>query len=194
MTNPDSPAGSSYSAAPPDIPTPAEAAPPPLPRIASGTSIQLRSLNRVCSDKNKESELFRTVVDQQVEGSNGAMIPKGAVVTFIIDRLNRSGGKVEFSVAPLSVQLNGSETPIIAGVDAVALKKANKGLLGAVVGAAAGIAAAKAAGGDTKAAVLGGAAGGAAGTLIGKQLQNADGCIETNAPIKITLRSDLTPP
>ena len=145
-------------------------------------------------DKNKQDDVFKTVVDQPVEGSNGAAIPKGSVVTFIVDRLSRADGKVEFSISPLAVELNGTPTPIRASVDAVALRKANKGLLGAVVGAAAGIAAAKVAGGDARATVLGGAAGGAAGALIGKQLQNADGCIETNAPIKITLRSDLTPP
>jgi hypothetical protein len=188
-------AGSAVAYAPPDATTPAEATPAlSSPRIAAGTAIQLKSLDKVCTDKNKESELFRTAVDQPVQGSNGAVIPKGAVVTFIIDRLNRNGGKVEFSVSPLSAELNGQQTPIIAGVDAIALKKANKGLLGALVGAAAGMATAKAAGGDTKSTMLGGAVGGAAGALIGKQLENSDGCLEKNAPIKITLRSDLSPP
>jgi len=168
---------------------------PPAPKlIAAGTTLQLKSLDKVCTDKNKQDDMFRTVVDQPVEGSSGARIPKGSVVTFIVDRLSRADGKVEFSISPLAVELNGVQAPIRASVDAVALKKANKGLLGAVVGAAAGIAAAKVAGGDARATVLGGAAGGAAGALIGKQLQNADGCIETNASIKITLRSDLTPP
>jgi outer membrane lipoprotein SlyB len=79
-----------------------------------------------------------------------------------------------------------------AKVEAVSIKEKRRSLLGALVGAATVMTITKAAGGDTKQAVAAGVAGGAAGAIIGSQLKAGDGCIEKNAPIRITLRSDLT--
>lgn len=162
-------------------------------RIAAGSAISLRSADQVCTDKTREGAKFRAVVQQDIEGSNGATIPKGSVVTFVVDHLKSASGnqKAEFSVAPESIELAGERYAVEANVEAVSIKEKRRSLLGALVGAATVVTITKAAGGDTKQAVAGGVAGGAAGAIIGSQLKTGDGCIEKNAPIRITLRSDL---
>jgi hypothetical protein len=148
----------------------------------------------VCTDKTREGARFRGVVQEDIEGSNGARIPKGTVVNFVVDRLRRSGNpndKVDFSIAPETIEIGGSPSPLAASVDAVTVKPQRRGLFGALAGAALGVAVTKAAGGDTRAAVAAGAAGGAAGAVIGNQIKNGDGCIEKNSAIRITLQADL---
>jgi hypothetical protein len=169
-------------------------APPPA-RIAAGSLISLRSADQVCTDKTKEGARFRGIVQDDVEGENGGRIHKGSVVTFVVASLKRGNTpteKTDFSVAAQSVQINGSDYPLEATTDAVTIKAKSRGLFGALAGAAVGAAAAKAGGGDTKQAIAGGVVGGAAGAVVGGQLKTGDGCIEKNAPIRITLQSAVT--
>jgi outer membrane lipoprotein SlyB len=178
--------------APPPPPAPPPAA--PVARVTAGSTLTLKAADKVCTDKNKEGDRFRAAVDQDVTGANGARIPKGSFVTLAIDHLKRSNGSKEntvFSVVPTSIDINGVTYPVNASVDTVAVKKNGKGLLGALVGAAAGVAATRAAGGNAGAAVAGGIVGGAAGGVVGSHLGNEDGCIDKNALLRITLRSDL---
>lgn len=172
-----------------------ESAPARSPaRIPAGAAISLRSSDQVCTDKSREGAKFRGVVQQDVIGSNGGTIPRGTVITFVVDRLKRAGAneKPEFSIAPESMELEGERYPLTATVDAVTIRPKKVGLMGALVGAAAVAAATRAAGGDAKQTVAGGVAGGAAGAVIGNQLKTGDGCIERNGTIRITLREDVT--
>src|SRR5687767_1239320 len=128
-------------------------------RIAAGSVLSLKSTSQICTDKTAQGAKFTAVVQQNVSGSNGATIPAGTHVTFIVDRLKRAQNaneKSEFSVAPQSIELEGNSYPLTATVDAVAIKQKSRSLLGALAGAAAAAAAAKAAGGDTKQTVAGG--------------------------------------
>ncbi len=164
-------------------------------RIAAGSVLSLRTVDQVCTDKTREGARFKGVVQQEVAGSDGAAIPKGTIVTFVVDRLRRSGNpndKVEFSVAAESIEIAGASYPVAATIDAVTVKPQRRGLLGTLAGVALGVTITKAAGGDTKSAIAGGVAGGAAGAIVGSQLKTGDGCIEKNAPIRITLGADLT--
>lgn len=171
------------------------AAAPTFASIAAGSVLSLKALEQVCTDKTREGARFRAVLQQDVAGSGGAAIPKGTIVTFVVDRLKRATApneKPEFSIAPMSIELNGTQSPLAASVDGVTLKPKKPGLLGALVGAAAVAAATRASGGDVKQTVAGGVAGGAAGAVVGNQLKTGDGCIEKNAAIRITLAADLT--
>lgn len=173
-----------------------ESAPAPTSgRIAAGSVLSLKSVDQVCTDKTREGARFRAVVQEDVAGSNGATVPKGTSVTFVVDRLKRATApneKPEFSIAAQSIELNGAQSPLTATIDAVTIKPKKVGLMGALVGAAAAAAVTRAAGGDAKQTVAGGVAGGAAGAVIGNQLKTGDACIERNAVIRITLAADLT--
>jgi hypothetical protein len=148
----------------------------------------------VCTDKTKEGARFKAVVQQDIQGSNGGTIPKGSVVTFVVDHLKRAAAnqKPEFSVAAESIELGGRRYPVEASIDAVSVKPKKASLMGALIGAATVVAVTKAAGGDTKQTVAGGVAGGAAGAVIGNQIKKGDGCIEKNGNIRITLKNDIT--
>lgn len=161
--------------------------------ISAGAAIALRSAVQVCTDKTREGATFSGIVQQDVEGSNGATIPKGSQVTFVVDRLKRTPDKpIEFAIAAQSIQVNGETQPLSATVDAIQIKQKGRSLLGALAGAATAAAVTRAAGGDTKQTVAGGVVGGAAGAAVGSQLKTGEGCIEKNSPIRITLRSALT--
>ena len=133
-------------------------------------------------------------MQQDVIGENGATIPRGTAMLFVVDRSKAATAneKATFSIAAESVPLDGSQRPIKANIDAVQIKEKGRSLVGALVGAAAAAAAARAAGGDTKTTIGGAVAGGAAGAVIGNQIKSGNGCIEKNAPIRITLTSDIT--
>jgi hypothetical protein len=158
--------------------------------------LALKATSQLCTDKSKVGDRIGAALQQDVFGPNGARIPQGSTVTFVVDQLKRGDentkARTVFSVTPQSIAIEGESYLLSATVDTVVLKKKGRGLLGAVVGAAAGIAAAKAAGGDTKTAVAGGIVGGAAGAVVGGQLEHGDGCIEKNALIRIRLSEDLS--
>jgi outer membrane biosynthesis protein TonB len=187
--------------APPLVADPAPApavapAPPPsaAARITKGSVLSLRAAEKICTDKKKEGDQFQAAVEQDVQG-DGAVIPKGTVVTFAIERLKRAASDqpLEFTVAPKSIALNGTSVPLAATVDTFAFKRKGRGLLGALAGAAVGAAATGAATGKTKGAVVGGVVGGATGAVVGSNLKTGDGCIDKKALMRITLTADLTP-
>lgn len=203
---PTPPSGSPPSAppntSPSENPAPAPAAAAPAPaaatraagKIAAGTSISLRSATQICSDKAQPGMKFTAIVDQDVSGENGATIPRGTAMTFVVDRSKpaTASEKAQFSIAPESVPLAGESRTVRATVDAVTIKEKRQSLMGALVGAAAAAAATRVAGGDAKTTIGGAAAGGVAGAVIGNQIRSGNGCIEKNAPIRITLSSDIS--
>jgi hypothetical protein len=213
---PESPTVTREVTPPPPPPPPApQPPPPPLPasdpggttastgvaaapaaRIAAGSSLALKATSQLCTDKSKVGDRIAASLQQEVSGANGARIPQGSLVTFVVDQLRRGDEntkvKTVFSVTPKSIAIGGESYPLTATVDTVVLKKKGRGLLGALVGAAAGVVTVTAAGGNTKEAVAGAVVGGAAGAVVGSQLEHGDGCIEKNALMRITLTEDLT--
>jgi len=182
------------SSAPTVATAPAAPAPKPAGRIAAGTMISLKSASEVCSDKAQPGMKFTAIVQQDISGENGATIPRGTAMTFVVDRSKpaTASEKAQFSIAAESVPIAGEQHSVKANIDAVAIKEKGRSLMGALVGAAAAAAATRAAGGDAKTTIGGAVAGGAAGAVIGNQIRNGNGCIEKNAPIRITLSSDIT--
>ena len=197
---------------PPSAPTPVQAAPEPpasngtqatagelgseqlAGRISAGTTLVLTSLDKVCTDKNAQGDRFRAELQETVNGTNGAVLHKGAVATFVVSELQRSGKKGEpitFVIAPESIVLDGVAHGLEARVDSITIKDKKQGIFGALAGAALGAAAAKVAGGDTKAVLAGAAAGGVAGAVISNRTRNVDGCIEKNAFVRITLTAEF---
>ena len=135
-------------------------------------------------------------MDQDVTGMNGGRIPRGTNVSFVVDHLKRSTNAKEntaFSVVPdiAPNSTNGTSYPVNGTVDSVVVKKNGHGLVGALIGAAAGVAATRAAGGNAGAAVAE-VRWRCGWWWVGSHLGNEDGCIDKNAFMRITLRSDPT--
>lgn len=163
--------------------------------IAAGTTINLRSGQRVCTNTNKVGDKFTATVTDAVTGSNGAVIPAGATAVVEVVGLKKSENTndpivMTFRVA--SIQINGKNYPVTSEVTFAQVDRersssksndAKKVIGGAVVGAAIG----QILGKDTKSTVIGAATGAAAGTAVAMGTADYNGCIPAGGRIAIKL-------
>jgi hypothetical protein len=167
--------------------------------IAAGTSINLASNSRVCTNTNKAGDRFTARVTAPVAGSNGATIPVGATATVEVVSLKRSenaNDPIVMTLRVVSLQVNGKQVPVSSDVTYAQVdrertttkgKDAQKVATGAVIGAIAG----QILGKDTKSTVIGAATGAAAGTAVAMGTANYDGCIPDGGRITIALSSPV---
>ena len=167
--------------------------------IAAGTSINLASNSRVCTNTNKAGDRFTARVTAPVSGSNGATIPAGATATVEVVSLKRSenaNDPIVMTLRVVSLQVNGRTVPVSSDVTYAQVdrertttktKDAQKVATGAVIGAIAG----QILGKDTKSTVIGAATGAAAGTAVAMGTANYDGCIPDGGRITIALSSPV---
>ena len=165
--------------------------------IAAGTTINLASGQRVCTNTHKVGDTFTATVSESVSGSNGATIPAGATARVRITELKRSenvNDNVVMGFAVSSVTYGGRTYNLdsevtYAKVDKVRnqpkSKDAQKVLGGAAVGAVLG----QVIGKDTKGTVIGAAAGAAAGAGAAAATANYEGCVPSGGQITIKLNS-----
>jgi hypothetical protein len=118
--------------------------------IASGTSLSLRSNERVCTNTYTVGQTFSATVANSVSGTNGASIPSGATVTLEVTQLKRSenaNDKIIMEFAVRSVAFGGRTYPVtgtVANADVERVrnqpksKDAQKVAAGAAIGAIAG--------------------------------------------------------
>ena len=167
--------------------------------IAAGSSINLASNSRVCTNTNKVGDRFTARVTAPVSGSNGAVIPAGATATVEIVGLKRSenvNDPVVMTLRVASLTVNGRTVPVSSDVTYAQVdqertttkgKDAQKVATGAVIGAIAG----QILGKDTKSTVIGAATGAAAGTAVAMGTADYDGCIPDGGRITIALNSPV---
>lgn len=167
--------------------------------IASGSSLALRSNERVCTNTHRVGQSFNATLASSVTGSNGAVIPAGATVNMEITNLKRSENAtdkivMEFDVK--SVSFGGRTYPVSASVASADVdrvrnqpkdKDVQKVVGGAVVGAIAG----QILGKNTKSTVIGAAAGAAAGAGVAAGTANYEGCVSDGGAIVVTLNSPV---
>ena len=166
--------------------------------IAEGTTIALASSAKVCTHTHKPGQTFTAVTTEAVSGSNGAMIPAGAVAVVEITSLKRpekasERGEMGFRVKSISV--NGKDYPLDSRITAIQAvqerssrsKDAQKVVGGAVVGAIIG----QIIGKDTKGTVIGAATGAAAGTVVAMATSEYEGCVPDKGNITIALNAPL---
>lgn len=167
--------------------------------IAAGSSINLASNSRVCTNTNKVGDRFTARVTAPVSGSNGAVIPAGATATVEVVGLKRSenvNDPVVMTLRVRSIEVNGTTVPVSSDVTYAQVdqertttkaKDAQKVATGAVIGAIAG----QILGKDTKSTVIGAATGAAAGTAVAMGTANYDGCIPDGGRITIALNAPV---
>jgi hypothetical protein len=181
-------------------PAPAAPAAPKMGTIASGTQLSLKTGSDLCTNTNKVGDSYTATLSEAVNGSNGAVIPAGATVTFTVSKLKRSentNDAIEMVFTPTSIEVGSKSYALDASVNAgFAVDKvrnqpkgsdAKKVVGGAAVGAIAG----QLLGKNAKSTVIGAAVGAAAGGAAAVATANYEGCVRTGTTIVVTLTSAL---
>ena len=166
-----------------------------LGTIPAGTSINLTSNDKVCTNTNKAGDKFSASVTNAVVGSNGATIPAGSKVLMQVADLQRSGNatkSIQMTFSVLNVTVGSTTYPLSAQIDHVDVQKqrnasvgsdAAKVAGGAVIGAIIG----QVIGHNTKGTVIGAATGAAAGTAVAMGTAAYEGCVPQGGQITIHL-------
>jgi hypothetical protein len=165
--------------------------------IAAGSTLNLASGTKICTNTNKVGERFNATLTQSVSGSNGAVIPAGATATVEVTELKRSenvNDNVVMGFRVVSVSFGGKTYPVsattqYAQVNKVKNQPKSKDVQKVVGGAAIGAIAGQILGKSTKATVIGAAAGGAAGAAAAAATANYEGCVNSGGRITATLNS-----
>jgi hypothetical protein len=166
-----------------------------LGTIPTGTTINMTSNDKVCTNTNKPGDKFSASVSDAVVGSNGATIPAGSKVLMQVADLQRSGNatkSIQMTFSVLSVAIGSTTYPLSAQIDHVDVDKVRNASVGsdaakvaggAVIGAIIG----QVIGHNTKGTVIGAATGAAAGTAVAMGTAAYEGCVPTGGKITIHL-------
>ncbi len=165
--------------------------------IAAGSTLNLASSSKICTNTNKVGEHFTATVTDAITGSNGAMIPAGATADVEVTELKRSenaNDNVVMGFRVTSVKFGGHTYPVSATTSYAQVSKVrnepkSKDIQKVVGGAAIGAIAGQILGRSTKATVIGAAVGGAAGAGAAAATANYEGCVNSGGRITATLNS-----
>lgn len=165
--------------------------------IAAGSTLNLASGSKICTNTSRVGERFNATLTQSVSGSNGAVIPAGAVATVEVTQLKRSenvNDDIVMGFRIVSVSFGGKTYPVsattsYAQVNKVRNQPKSKDVQKVVGGAAIGAIAGQILGKSTKATVIGAAVGGAAGAATAAGTANYEGCVNSGGRITATLNS-----
>lgn len=175
------------------------AAPARTGEIATGSKIPLTADGAVCTNTGSVGQTFTATVAEDVQGSNGVVIPAGAKVTLEVTRLAKKTNVRDDVVIDLKVnsiafggrtyEPNARVTPIIDKTRSTTRgQDAKKVGAGAAIGAAIGGITKKSA----KGAIVGAAAGAAAGTAAAAATGDYEGCVNVGNRVTLTLDEALS--
>lgn len=168
-----------------------------LASIPAGTTVQLSSGERVCTNTHFIGDRFTATVAEPVTVAAGVSIPAGARASVQVTSVNHGEGDGKVASVGLAVRhivLSGTEYPVDATITSAKVEQvrtssssadASKVLGGAVAGAILG----QVLGKDTKSTVIGAASGAAAGTAIAMGTRDHAGCIPVGGIIAIRLNA-----
>lgn len=167
--------------------------------IAAGSTLNLASNSRICTNTNRVGQRFSATVSETVTGSNGATIPAGANATIEITELKRSenaNDNVVMGFRVVSVSFGGKTYPVdattqYARVEKVRNQPKDKDVQKVIGGAAVGAIIGQVLGKSTKGTVIGAAAGAAAGTAAAAATANFEGCVPSGGRITVSLDAPL---
>ncbi len=165
--------------------------------VASGTSIDLTSTGRVCTNTNKVGDKFTATVNSAITGTNGVSIPSGAKAVIEVSQLKQSdktGDPIQMTFDVQTLTWGEKSYPIDATIDHVDVDKVRNASTksdavkvggGAIIGGIIG----QIIGHSTKGVVIGAATGAAAGTVVAMGTAGYDGCVPVGGNIKIHLNA-----
>ncbi|HEV7388778.1 MAG TPA: hypothetical protein VGN73_09210 [Gemmatimonadaceae bacterium] len=165
--------------------------------IPAGSTLNLASNDRICTNTNKVGQRFNATVTNAITGSNGAVIPEGATATVEVTELKRSenvNDNVVMGFRVVAVSFGGHTYPVsattsYAQVDRVKNQPKSKDVQKVAGGAAIGAIAGQILGKSTKSTIIGGAIGAAAGAGAAATTSNYEGCVSSGGKITATLNS-----
>jgi hypothetical protein len=165
--------------------------------IAAGSTLNLTSGSKICTNTSRVGEHFTATLTNSITGSNGAVIPAGATADVEVTELKRSenaNDNVVMGFRVTSVRFGGHTYPVsattsYAEVNKVKNQPRGKDVQKVVGGAAIGAIAGQILGHSTKATVIGAAVGGAAGAGAAAATANYEGCVNSGGKITATLNS-----
>ncbi len=168
-----------------------------LGTIAAGSTVNLASGSRVCTNTNHVGDRFNATVTEAVMGSNGAVIPAGATATVEVTALKRSenaNDNVTMGLRVVSFTFGGRTYPVsattsYAKVDKVRNEPKGKDVQKVAVGAAVGGILGQIIGKNTKGTIIGAATGAAVGAGAAVATANYEGCVPSGGRITVTLNS-----
>ncbi|MGI8549134.1 MAG: hypothetical protein ACR2M1_17730 [Gemmatimonadaceae bacterium] len=167
--------------------------------IAAGSTIDLTSSSRVCTNTDHVGDRVSATVTSAVVGSNGAVIPAGATASLEITELKRSenaNDKIVIGFRVRSVSFGGKTYPVdatvnYAQVDRVRNESRGKDAQKVATGAAVGAIVGQILGKSTKSTIIGGAVGAAAGAGAAVTTANYEGCVPDGGRITIALQNSV---
>lgn len=168
-----------------------------LGTISAGSTVNLASGSRVCTNTNHVGDRFNATVTEAVVGSNGAMIPAGATASVEVTELKRSenaNDNVTMGLRVVSFTFGGRTYPVsattsYAKVDKIRNEPKSKDVQKVAVGAAVGGIIGQVLGKNTKGTVIGAATGAAVGAGAAAATANYEGCVPAGGRITVTLNS-----
>jgi hypothetical protein len=168
-----------------------------LGTIASGSTVNLASGSRICTNTNHVGDRFNATVTEAVSGSNGAVIPAGATATVEVTALKRSenaNDNVTMGLRVVSFTFGGRTYPVsattsYAKVDKIRNEPKGKDAQKVAVGAAVGGILGQVIGKNTKGTIIGAATGAAVGAGAAAATANYEGCVPSGGRITVTLNS-----
>lgn len=168
-----------------------------LGTISAGSTVNLSSGSRICTNTNHVGDRFNATVTEAVMGSNGAVIPAGATATVEVTALKRSenaNDNVTMGLRVVSFTFGGRTYPVsattnYAKVDKVRNEPKGKDAQKVAVGAAVGGILGQVIGKNTKGTVIGAATGAAVGAGAAVATANYEGCVPAGGRITVTLNS-----
>lgn len=194
-------ASAPVSAAPkPAAPAPTPAAPQRASgSIAAGSSLQLTSGAKVCSNTLQVGDRVTATTTGVVSGTNGVSIPAGARVGLVVTKSKTSDNQTddaELAFDVRSVTFGGETYTVTGDVATSAVVKERKGGDGkkVAIGAAAGAVIGNVIGGGSRAqrTVVGAAAGGLAGAAAAAMTGDRFACLPEGSALTVRLGSALT--
>lgn len=167
--------------------------------IPGGTVLNLSSTEKVCTNTNKVGDRFTATVDQNVVGTNGAIIPAGSRVVVELTELHRSENtrdQIVMGFRIVSITAGNRTYYPEAEVTTAAIERVRASSQGndakkVVGGAVAGAIIGQVIGKDRRGTLIGAAAGAAAGAGAAAATADYDGCVNTGAAISVRLTSNL---
>ena len=165
--------------------------------VASGTSINMTSTERVCTNTNHEGDKFTATVNNAIPASNGVTVPSGAKAVIVVTQLKQSGktgDPIQMTFDVTNLTWGDKSYPIDATIDHVDVDKVRNASTtsdaakvggGAIIGGIIG----QIIGHSTKGVVIGAATGAAAGTAVAMGTAGYDGCVPVGGKITVHLNA-----
>jgi len=179
-------------------PAPAPAPAPARGVIGAGAQVGLVTNAKVCAATALAGDKYTATVSEPTVGSNGAVIPAGAMVVIEVASVEKTdpieSSRIQFRIR--SIDVGGESQPVdgnvatLASLEKVQVASGNdktKVIGGAVAGAVLG----RIFGGGTKGTVIGAAAGAAAGTAAAHATHSTDACLPVGSALRLTLSREI---